>query len=283
MTNRAGIQKLTTSPFFVNITRRILLTALTATALIFSACGTLPPSGYAEVRQALAPTGKLRVGVYAGSPTSMIVDPKSGEKFGIALDLGRELAREIGVPVDVVEFRRIAEVIEALQMGAVDFTFTNASAARAKLVDFTPPMLQLELGYLVPASSAMRGVADVDRAGIRVGVSEGSSSQATLTREYKQARIVAAASLTAAREMLQRGLLDVFATNKAVLHELNGELPEFRILEGRWGVENMAIAMPKGRERGMPTLRAFAERAKQSGLLQLLVEKAGLRGASKDF
>ena len=213
----------------------------------------------------------------------MIVDPKSGEKFGIALDLGRELAREIGVPVDVVEFRRIAEVIEALQMGAVDFTFTNASAARAKLVDFTPPMLQLELGYLVPASSAMRGVADVDRAGIRVGVSEGSSSQATLTREYEQARIVAAASLTAAREMLQRGLLDVFATNKAVLHELNGELPEFRILEGRWGVENMAIAMPKGRERGMPTLRAFAERAKQSGLLQLLVEKAGLRGASKDF
>lgn len=283
MTNRAGIQKLTTSPFFVNITRRILLTALTASALIFSACGTLLPSGNVEVTQALAPTGKLRVGVYAGSPTSMIVDPKSGEKIGIALDLGRELAREIGVPVDVVEFRRIAEVIEALQMGAVDFTFTNASAARAKLVDFTPPMLQLELGYLVPASSAMRGVADVDRAGIRVGVSEGSSSQVTLTREYKQARIVAAPSLTAAREMLQRGLLDVFATNKAVLHELNGELPEFRILEGRWGVENMAVAIPKGRERGMPTLRAFAERAKQSGLLQLLVEKAGLRGASKDF
>ena len=109
MTNRAGIQKLTTSPLFVNITRRILLTTLTASALIFFACGPLLPSGYVEVRQALAPSGKLRVGVYAGSPTSMIVDPKSREKIGIALDLGRELAREIGVPVDMVEFRRIAE------------------------------------------------------------------------------------------------------------------------------------------------------------------------------
>lgn len=213
----------------------------------------------------------------------MIIDAKSGQKIGIALDLGRELAREIGVPVEVVEFRRIAEVIDALQIGAIDFTFTNASAARAKLVDFTPPLLQIELGYLVPASSAMRAVSDVDRAGIRVGVSEGSSSQATLTREYKQASIVAAPSLKAAREMLQRGLLDAFATNKAVLHELNSELSGFRILDGRWGVENMAIAIPKGRDHGMLAVRTFAERAKRSGLLQSLVEKAGLRGTSKDF
>ena len=263
----------------MNTRRRFLLFAFAATTLLFSACGTLPPSVDAEVKLALAPTGKFRVGVYAGSPTSMIVDAKTGEKIGVALDLGRELAREIGVPVEVVEFRRIAEVIDALQRGAVDFTFTNASPARARLVDFTPPMLQLELGYLVPSSSAMQRVADVDRSGIRVGVGEGSSSQATLTREYKQASVVAASSLTVAREMLQRGLLDAFATNKAVLHEFNSELSGFRILEGRWGVENMAIAIPKGRDRGLPTVRAFAERANRSGRLQALVEKAGLRGA----
>lgn len=267
----------------MNTTRRFLLSAFTAITLLLIACSGVPPRVDADVKQALAPAGRLRVGVYAGSPTSMIVDPKSGERVGIALDLGRELAGEIGVPVEVVEFRRIAEVIEALQRGTVDFTFTNASAARAKLVDFTPPMLQLELGYLVPASSTMQSVGDVDGAGIRVGVSEGSSSQATLTREFKHASVVAAPSLKVAREMLQLGKLHAFATNKAVLHELNSELPGFRILHGRWGVENMAIAIPKGRDRGMPTVRAFAERAKKSGLLQSIVEKAGLRGTSKDF
>ena len=46
----------------------------------------------AAVRQALAPSGVLRVGVYLGSPTSWVKDPKSGESVGIALDLGKELA-----------------------------------------------------------------------------------------------------------------------------------------------------------------------------------------------
>jgi polar amino acid transport system substrate-binding protein len=43
-------------------------------------CASIPVS--MEVRQTLAPTGKLRVGVYPGSPSSMLKDP-SGEDKGI--------------------------------------------------------------------------------------------------------------------------------------------------------------------------------------------------------
>ena len=120
---------------------------------------------------------------------------------------------------------------------------------------------------------------DVDQSGNRIGVTEGSSSQGTLSRQFKHATIVPAPSLKVAREMLSQGKLDAFATNKAVLSELADELPASRILDGRWGLENMAIAVPKGRERGMGTLRAFAERATSNGLLQSIVEKTGLRGS----
>jgi polar amino acid transport system substrate-binding protein len=51
-----------------------------------------------QVSQALAPTGKLRVGVYPGSPTSMIRDPASGETKGLTFDLGKEFARRLNVP-----------------------------------------------------------------------------------------------------------------------------------------------------------------------------------------
>ena len=81
--------------------------------------------------------------------------------------------------------------------------------------------------------------------------------------------------------MLSQGKLDAFATNKAVLSELADELPGSRILEGRWGLENMAIAVPKGRQRGAPALRVFAERTKTSGLLQSIVARTGLRGSVK--
>ena len=135
----------------------------------------------AEVRQALAPTGVLRVGVYLGSPTSWVRLPQTGESAGIAFELGQALAKQLGVPVRVVEYPRVAEVIEGLKTGEVDMTFTNASAARAQVVDFTPALIQLELGVLVPANSRIKKFDDVDQSGVRVGVSQGSSSQAALT------------------------------------------------------------------------------------------------------
>jgi len=231
-----------------------------------------------DVLQVLAPTGKLRVGVYLGSPTSMLHDPKSGDTRGVTLDLGRELARRLGVPFEPVVHPRLAEVLEALKSGRVDFTVTNATAERAKVVDFTPPLLGLELGYLVLPGSPVSTLADVDRPGIRVGVSQGSSSQGVLTREFKHAQVVPAPTTRDAMEMLSQRKLDAFATNKAILFEMSDSLPQSRVLDGRWGLEHMAIAIPKGRDKAMAYMRAFAKQVIDEGLVARAAERAGLRG-----
>jgi polar amino acid transport system substrate-binding protein len=261
--------------------RRKLLAFAVTSALLLAGCGTTPPAVDAVTRQALAPTGALRVGVYMGSPTSMVRDPKTGDKVGVALNLGKAMANRLGVPVQVLEFERVAQVADAVKAGAVDFTFTNATEARARDMHFTPPLIQLELGYLVPKDSSILKVTDIDRSGIRVGVSQGSSSQAALGRIYKGATLVPAASLKQAQDMLRKGEVNAFATNKAILFEMLDELPGFQIIEGRWGEENLAIAIPKGRDAGMPFVRQFALDAQASGLLQSIVTQAGLRGTTQ--
>ena len=138
-------------------------------------------------RQTLSVFGALRVGVYAGSPSSLVRDAKTGQVAGVAHDLGVALAREFGVPVQIVEFERLALVLDALKAGAVDMTFTNATELRARDVDFTPTLLQVELGFLVPQGSKIVSAADVDQTGVRIGVSQGSSSQAALPRELELA------------------------------------------------------------------------------------------------
>jgi polar amino acid transport system substrate-binding protein len=50
-----------------------------------------------EPRQVLAPTGKLRAALYPGTPTS-ILDPKEAEPRGVGYELGKEMARRLGVP-----------------------------------------------------------------------------------------------------------------------------------------------------------------------------------------
>lgn len=261
------------------------LTAGALLAVLVAACASAPSSTSAPsaaipsaaIRQALAPSGSLRIGVYAGSPSSMVRNAK-GETVGVAHDLGHALAARLGVPAKVVEFERLALVVDAVKTGAVDFTFTNASEARAKVVSFTPPLIQLELGYLVPPNSAIRDVNEVDKPGVRVGVSQGSSSQAALGKSLTQAKLVAADSVKKAQDMLRQGEIQTFATNKAILNEMAQGLPGFKVLDGRWGLENLAIAVPQGRDVGMDYLRQFARDVQTSGELQAIIRKADLRG-----
>jgi polar amino acid transport system substrate-binding protein len=231
-----------------------------------------------QALQTLAPTGKLRVGVYPGSPTSMIRDPASGETKGLTFDLGKEFARRLNVAFEPVEFPQIADVLDALRRGNVDFTVTNATPARAKDADFTAPILGIELGYLVLSGSSISTFVDVDRPGIRVGVTAGGSSHTALSREFKHAEVVPAPTLKIAVEMLAERKVDAYATNKAILFEMSEESPGSRVLDGRWGVELFAMAIPKGREHALADVRKFAGEAKSEGLVKRAVDRAGLRG-----
>ncbi len=236
------------------------------------------PAVTPEIRKALAPTGTLRVGVYDGGPSSM-VKLASGEKAGVAYDLGHELGRRLGVPVEVVQFERVAQVVDALKAGAVDFSVTNSTPARAALADYTPPIIDVELGYLVVPGSPVKTIADVDKPGVRIGVLEGSTSLGALTAIYKNAKVLTAPSLEAARTMLTSHAAEAYATNKSNLNEMSDQLPGSHVLDGNWGFEHMAVGVPKGRDAGFAYIKAFAAEAKASGAVARAAHRAGLRGA----
>jgi polar amino acid transport system substrate-binding protein len=230
-------------------------------------------------KDVLAPSGKLRVGLYPGTPTS-ILQSASDAPRGVGYDLGKELARQLGVPYEPVVFAKNAEVLDAVKTGAVDAAFTNASAARAKEMDFGPAYLESDLGYLTGKGSKVTRPEDVDIKGIRVGVTASSSSDAAMTRDLKQAEVVRLTTINDAPAMLGNGGIDVFATNKATLFELAEKTPGGKILDGRWGVERHAIAIPKGREQGMAFVRKFTEDVKAQGLVDAAIARSGLRAAS---
>jgi polar amino acid transport system substrate-binding protein len=239
------------------------------------------PLHAADEAQLLAPTGHLRVGVYAGSPTSMVTDTVSHEIHGVTYELGKEFAERLNVPVDYITFPRIADVVSAIKDGKVDFTVTNATPVRAKDVDFSQMLLAVELGYLVPINSPISGPAELERPGIRIGVTKGGTSERVLSEKFKSATIVSAESVTLGIEAIRKGELDVYATNKAILFQMAEQLPGSRVLDGNWGQEHMAIAIPKGRDGGKQLLDAFVRDVQSSGRLEQVEAKAGLKGAVK--
>jgi polar amino acid transport system substrate-binding protein len=261
-----------------DLMRKIRCALSIGLGLVTAACAGPTSTPGPDVVRELAPTGKLRVGVYPGGPTSMIRDAATGETRGVTVDLGAELGRRLGVPVERVEFPRVAEVVAGLKAGQADFTISNATPVRAQDVDFTPPLLAIELGYLVPAGSPLSAVEAIDRPGIRVGVTQGSTSERTLPRALTNATIVPVPTLKAGIDMLAQGQLNAFGTNKSILFEMSDQLPGSRVLEGRWGVENLAAAIPKGRDRGMVYMQQFVAHAQSEGLVARAADRAGLRG-----
>lgn len=245
---------------------------------LMPACASVNTPPTPEVRQALAPTGKLRVGLQLGTPHNVIRDSVSGEMKGVGFDLGKELARRIGVPFEPVLYPSVGDLFEAGNAGAWDVAFVGFSPERAKEWDFSALHMEVEFGYLIPGGSSISTMADMNRPGIRVAVQEKSGPDAFFSSTLKNAVVIRASSNPGALEALKSGRADVMASIKPTLFEMSNQLPGSRVLDGRPGIDPHAMAMPKGRDLGVAYARQFIEDAKSEGLVKAAIERAGLRG-----
>ena len=198
----------------------------------------------------------------------------------MGFELGQEFARWLRVPYEPVVYAQNGAVIEALKSGNVDILFTNATAARLREIDFTQPYLEMEAGFLVLQGSPITMFADVDRPGVQVVVAEGSTSAATLPGLLKNAAVIRTPTINSGVDLLARGKADVFATNKTILFEISDKLPGSKVLDGRYGVEQIALSMAKGREPAMAFARKFVTAVTSGGLVKSAAERARVRGAT---
>ena len=252
----------------------------TVVGLFIAGCAGISSAPNQEERQALAPSGKLRVALYLGAPASIVRGATLDESKGVGFDLGKELARRIGVPFEPVVYPSPGAIVGGLKAGEWDLAFFGPTPERENVMNFTAPFLVIEHGYLVPAGSPILTIDAVDRPGTRIGAPQGGSVNAFLARTIKNATVIASPSVPAGEEMLKSGTVDVFAANKANLFQLADKMPGSRVLDGRIGVDEVAIALPKGRDTGMTYLQKYIAAAKSEGLIEASVKRAGLRGAA---
>ncbi len=233
-----------------------------------------------SLRSELAPTGTLRVGINYGNPVLATRDPASGELRGVAVDLARELGSRAGLSVEIIGFESAGKLFEAVKAGAWDVAFLAIDPGRAAEISFTAPYVEIEGTYLVPSGSPFSTIAEVDRNGVRVGVSAKSAYDLFLSRNIKHAELIRAPDPNAAFELIVGAKVDVVAGVRQHLAANAGKLPGSRVLDGRFMAIQQALGIPKGREAGARYLREFIEDMKASGMVARAIEKAGVRGVS---
>jgi polar amino acid transport system substrate-binding protein len=229
------------------------------------------------IRTELAPTGKLRVGLNMSNFLLTATDAATGKPKGLAADMGMELGRRLGVPVELVPFPNPGAVADAAKTGVWDVGFIGAEPQRANEIDFTAAYVEIEATYLVPPGSPIKAIADVDRPGTRIAISDRSAYDLYLSRHLKHAELIRARGDDVFKRFFS-DKLDAMAGLRPGLVKIQDKLPGSRILEGKFTAVQQAAGAPKGRPAGSKYLREFIEDAKASGLVAKLIKKNNVHG-----
>lgn len=231
-----------------------------------------------EIIKQLAPSGTLRVGLNMLNNLLITGTTNDGEPDGVAPDMGRAIAERLGVGVSLVRFASPGEIADAASNNEWDIGLIGAEPARAEVMDFTAAYVEIEATYLVPADSPFQTVEDVDSTGTRIAISGRSAYDLYLTRALKNAQLVRAKGITGAVELFTNDKLDALAGLRPALVAEVENLPNTRILDGKFTAVQQAIGVVKGNAAAAKFVSDFVEEAKASGLVAGLIERHGVVG-----
>ena len=232
----------------------------------------------AAARAELLPQKTLRVALNMSNFLLTRKDPASGEAAGVAVDMGRELARRLGASAQFLQYDSPGKVADAAKTGVWDVAFIGAEPQRASEIDFTAAYVEIEATYLLPPGSPLKSIEDVDRKGVRIAISERSAYDLYLTRTLKNAELVRIRGGDEAFKRFVDDRLEALAGLRPRLITDQANLPGSRILDGNFTAVQQACGTPKGRAAGAQYLRAFIEDTKASGLVARFIADNKVRG-----
>jgi polar amino acid transport system substrate-binding protein len=218
----------------------------------------------------LAPTGALRATINLGN--RLLVQGTPAAPTGVTVDIARELGSRAGVPVELVRCESVPKVLEAMRTGLADVCFMAIEPSREAEIAFSTPYAVVEGVFVVPKDSAIATVADVDRAGVRIGVVRDSSHDLFLSRTLRFASVVRG---DRGVDVLREQGLEVAAGTRHLMAQYVSGNPGFRLVEGRFMQVKQAMGTTRTRApRTLEFLRSVIEELKASGFIADAIRRA---------
>jgi len=218
-----------------------------------------------------APTGTLRAVINLGNP--VLAQGTADEPRGVTVVIAREVARWLGVPVRLECVDAARKSYAAMAEGRADLCFLANEPSREEHVAFTAPYVVIEGVYVVAAESRFSSADQVDSAGVRIGVREGSAYDLFLTRSLANAEVVRADEAT---DVFEQQGLDAAAGVRQSMQDYVAATG-CRILEPPFMEINQAVGLPRGVDaEALAAVASFVEELKVSGFIARELERSGV-------
>ncbi|MFE5631785.1 transporter substrate-binding domain-containing protein [Streptomyces sp. NPDC056543] len=224
----------------------------------------------ADIARDLAPTGALRASINLGNPVLAHGTPDA--PGGVTVDIAREIAGRLGLPVEFVCFDAARSSYEAMTTGRADVCFLAVEPAREAEVAFTSPYVLIEGVFAVPTGSGFATSADIDREGVRIGVKRGSAYDLYLTRTLRHATVVRGEEGV---DTFRAEGLEVAAGIRQPMTAYVAAHPDVRLIEDRFMEIRQAVGTTPARRPGtVRFLTDLVEELKADGFVADALRRA---------
>lgn len=230
-----------------------------------------------NAKPASSGTGTLRIAVAVGPALSATwcVENDAGEIVGVAADIGRELARRLGLGPALIAYPSSGAIVADGSAGTWDVAFVPADEKRKRQLSFGPNFFLGDSTYLIGNETGIDDLASVDQPGRTIAGIEGTATLRAARRGLRNAATIGLDKLDDVVALFETGSVDAIALGRESLASLQKKLRRSSIvLADSFHSAGSALAVPPDRDPAK--LGGLLEAAKSDGTLRAIFDRHGL-------
>jgi len=254
------------------------LPRLAGLILVASAMIAAPASADA-LREEIAPTGKLRVAIAISPAGGAFWSTRNGAGgyAGVPVDLGKEMAAQLDVPVEYVAYQNSGQIVDAVSTGAWDISFLPKDSEREARMSFGPIYEVSDATYIVKPGSLATNFATLDQPGAKVAAVNNTTTMRGAIAHLKNAKVTGYQTYDEIFALLKNGDIDAFALSRDQLNAMAKKIPGTRVLDQTFKQTVTAVAVPLNHPQALAFVTKFMTDATANGTLRKAYDDNGLK------
>jgi polar amino acid transport system substrate-binding protein len=240
---------------------------------------TAGPARADALKDEIAPTGKLRVAIAISPAGGAFWSSKteSGGYAGVPVDLGKEMAAQLGVPVEYIVHNNSGQIVDAVSKGTWDVTFLPKDPEREARMSFGPVYEVADATYIVKAGSPATNFQTLDQPGMKVAAVNNTTTMRGAIAHLKNAKVTGYQTYDEIFNLLKNGEIDAFALSRDQLNAMARKIPGTRVLDETFKQTVTAVAVPPNHPSSLAFATKFMNDAISNGILRKAYDNNGLK------
>lgn len=232
------------------------------------------------LKDEIAPTGKLRVAIAISPAGGAFWSTKTEAGYaGVPVDLGKEMAAQLGVPVEYVVHQNSGQITDAAGKNTWDVTWLPKDPKRESKMMFGPIYEVADATYIVKPGSAVTNFATLDQVGIKVAAVNATTTMRGAIAHLKHAKVTGYQTYDEIFALLKSGEIDAFALSRDQLNKMAQKIPGTKVLDETFKKTVTAVAVPLGHSQALAFVTRFMTEATTNGTLRKAYDNNGLKDA----